>query len=243
MSSDINRQSLILDIEFGKELLPVEVIFSDRQNLRITVLPDLRIKAYAPDDRPSYEIEKKLQKRARWIKRKLDYFKRFQPLLPPRRYVSGETHYYLGRQYRLKVNKSDEESVKLKGRFFQVFTKRPENRDHVRKLMNRWYRIHAVHLLKRRINLCHESIKRWKIPSPKVKFRRMAKRWGSCNSNGTILINTELVKAPVHCIDYVITHEMCHLRFPHHDKDFYSLLSLRMPDWRARKTRLEKVVI
>ena len=71
----------------------------------------------------------------------------------------------------------------------------------------------------------------------------MKRRWGSCGKNGTILLNTELVRAPVHCIDYVIVHELCHLRFPHHSQGFYRLLALLMPDWERRKARLEQVLI
>ena len=69
----------------------------------------------------------------------------------------------------------------------------------------------------------------------------MRRRWGSCDSNGSIFLNTQFVKAPVHCIDYVITHEMCHLRFAHHGPEFYRLLGRLMPGWKARKEGLQRV--
>ena len=69
----------------------------------------------------------------------------------------------------------------------------------------------------------------------------MKKRWGSCTARGAINLNIELIKAPSHCIDYVVTHELCHLKCPDHGKAFYSLLNRVMPDWESRKKRLERV--
>jgi hypothetical protein len=71
----------------------------------------------------------------------------------------------------------------------------------------------------------------------------MKKRWGSCSGKNTILFNPELVKAPGHCIEYVVVHELCHLVYPHHNRKFYSLLTYILPDWECRKARLEKVHI
>ena len=70
----------------------------------------------------------------------------------------------------------------------------------------------------------------------------MSKRWGSCGKSGDILLNVELVKASLYCIDYVIMHELCHLRVHTHNNGYYKLLSKYMPDWKERKERLEKVL-
>lgn len=73
-----------------------------------------------------------------------------------------------------------------------------------------------------------------------MRRRRMVRRWGSCKVKGGILFNRDLVKAPVHCIDYVIMHELCHVRIPNHGRRFYELLGQMMPDWELRKARLER---
>ena len=67
----------------------------------------------------------------------------------------------------------------------------------------------------------------------------MKNRWGSCTASGKIIINPEIIKAPSKCIDYVITHEICHLVNPNHSKEFFALLDEKMPDWNRWKMKLE----
>jgi len=74
-----------------------------------------------------------------------------------------------------------------------------------------------------------------------LRIRHMKSRWGSCSVSRAILLNTELVKAPVHCIDYVIAHELCHFKYRKHGDQFYRFLGKLMPDWQDRKRRLERV--
>jgi len=230
-------------IQFGRERVEVSLAFSDRKNLKITVHPDRTVSVESPLGKTLSEVLERVHKRAPWIIKQRDYFERFQPLQPPRRYVSGETHLYLGRQYRLKVRSNDESMVKLVGGYLNVYMREPLNAQRVEELLREWYLEHAKAMIERRLFICYESMKRRGIPFPTIRIRRMQKRWGSYSSTGTITLNTELVKAPVHCIDYVIVHELCHLKHREHGKQFYSLLTRCMPDWEKRKARLERVEI
>ncbi|MEQ8172293.1 MAG: M48 family metallopeptidase, partial [Candidatus Eremiobacterota bacterium] len=117
------------------------------------------------------------------------------------------------------------------------------NPERIKTLLGNWYLDHARVKFNQRVNLCYEKIKKYDINTPlRIKIKQMKKRWGSCSKNGTILLNRELIKVPSHCIDYVITHEMCHLKHYNHNKKFFKLLSRVMPDWQNRKERLEKMV-
>jgi predicted metal-dependent hydrolase len=82
--------------------------------------------------------------------------------------------------------------------------------------------------------------RRFDVGAPKMELRRMKNRWGSCTASGTILLNPELIKAPKRCIEYVATHELCHLIIPEHNKKFFALLSEMMPGWERWKLSLEK---
>jgi len=234
---------MILDIAFGNRLFQVEVEFMERKQLSITVHPDMKITAKAPVNYPPDAIRARLQKKAVWIARQVDFFEQFHPPQPARRYVSGETHYYLGRQYRLKISSGEKSRVRLIGRFFQMELQNSKDRSKARELMLKWYNTHAREWLAKRIENYLPQIEHLGASRPEIRFRRMQKRWGSCSGNGKIVLNTELIKAPIHCIDYVIVHELCHLIHPNHDTRFYRLLSRIMPDWERRKKRLERVTL
>ncbi|MCD4786318.1 MAG: M48 family metallopeptidase [Candidatus Eremiobacteraeota bacterium] len=230
-------------LPYGKRELIVDVEWSERKRFSITVKPDLTIIAKAPVGCDTESIHRRLRKRAAWIARQVNYFKQFQPLQPERKYISGETHYYLGRQYRLRIRKEQKSSVKLKGRFFEIKLPDPSDRKKAKELMLGWYSSHAKNLLDNRLRKHLPYFLKLGASEPEIRFRRMKKRWGSCKDNGVIMLNTELVKAPLYCIDYVIVHELCHLIFPHHEGKFYRLLKRLLPDWEKRKERLERVVI
>ncbi len=232
-----------MDLSFGSRKFVVDVVTEKRKRLSVTVHPDLRITAKAPAGYELDVIRNHLEKRASWIARQLDFFEQFQPLPLARQFVSGETHYYLGRQYRLRIRHGETARVRLRGRFFEMELPDTGNRKKARALMLDWYSTHARNLLSERIAQYVPIFERMGAVAPEVRYRRMKKRWGSCSSKGTIMLNTELVKAPLHCIDYVIVHELCHLLYPHHDKKFYHLLGRVLPDWERRKERLEKVLI
>jgi len=228
-------------VAFGNEKIEFRLRRSKRKTLGITVEPDMSVLVTAPRNADVEKVKAKVRNRAAWIRRQRRFFEQFLPQMPPRRYVSGETHRYLGRQYRLKVVDGVDETVKLKGRFLWVVTRRNGDASHVRALLESWYEGHARIAFQRSLALCLAELNGQVKASPRLRLRRMRKRWGSCTKRGGIYLNPELILAPPTCIDYVVTHELCHLVHPHHGREFYALLRRKMPDWSARKARLESV--
>jgi predicted metal-dependent hydrolase len=131
--------------------------------------------------------------------------------------------------------------VKLRGGYLYVEADRPLGSDEVRELVRHWYRAKARELLAKKCGQWYERLKSLKLPELYPTLRAMKTRWGSCTTAGKILLNPELVKMPVQCIDYVIVHELCHLKILRHSPEFYRLLSRYLPDWRARKERLDRI--
>ena len=231
-------------VAFGQKTIRFSLEQKPRKALQISVMPDLSVGVSAPRDFSVDKVLRKVQRRAPWIVKQIDYFKSFMPKEPPRQFISGETHYYYGRQYRLKVIRSKRQDVKLKGRYIFVYSLRPESQPRTKQLIYEWYRARAQQMFVVIANRCHERLEKYGIKLPAVDVKAMKSRWGSCvHTKGRIGLNTELIKAPSHCIEYVIMHEMCHLKYPNHTKHFYNFLSLVMPDWKKRKARLERVVL
>ncbi len=231
-------------LRYGGLKIPFQVQYRERKNLAITVHPELKLEISAPQNASLERVLAKVDKRARWIARHWRFFEKYRPPQPGRCFVSGETHIYLGRQYRLKVQIGSPEGVKLIGQFLYVKCTDRNDGERVGGLLEDWYRAHAQRVFSHRLQGCIESARSLRLSCiPNMVIRKMTKRWGSCTKKGNILLNLDLVKAPVHCIDYVIVHELCHLKVHNHSPEFYRLLGRCMPDWEARKKRLEAVVV
>lgn len=225
----------------GNKTIDYILTRKDRKHIRINVLPDKSVEVIAPTNAQLDDIFYRLRKKASWILKQQRYFDQFHPFEPDKEYVSGETHKYLGRQYRLKLSVANANSVKLKGKYLIVNTQDKKDSELTKKLLNQWYREHALDKFSAYIDKYLDKLSKYNIVKPKLTIRKMKSRWGSCNAkNNHVLLNLELIKAPTHCIEYVIMHELCHLKYPKHTKEFYNFLTMIMPDWEERKLRLEK---
>jgi predicted metal-dependent hydrolase len=216
--------------------------YSDRATMAITVFPNGAIRVIAPRATSQQEVEQRLRKRARWLIRQLLHFEQFRPRAPERRYVGGETHLYLGCQYRLKLRRSTVEEVKLKRGFLQVAAPAHREPRVVKRLVLGWYREKGRARIAERFATISARFVKMGCQPPAPILRSMPRRWGSWSPSGRITLNPDLVRAPTRCIDYVITHELIHLIHPHHGAAFYQLLETLMPDWRSRKQRLERIL-
>jgi len=227
-------------LQFGTRQISYCLHRAKRKRLRIVVTPELRVDVFAPNDAEDEQVRAAVRKKAPWIAKTLDKVESYHPLPTPRRYISGETLVYLGRQYRLKVENSSNQPAKLLGRFLCVWVEDKADTKAIKRAVETWYRKRARETLDRHVEKCHAIASCHGVPDPLLAIRAMRRRWGSCSPAGRITLNLRLVQAPVHCIEYVIMHELCHLKYHNHSKAFYSLLSRCQPDWRKRKGALDR---
>jgi hypothetical protein len=230
---------MMASIQFGSKQIDYQIEYSDRKTLGITVTPDMDVLVKAPNDSTINKIEEKLKKKAPWIIKQQSFFLAYHPKTTKRNYVSGETHLYLGRQYLLRVEENEKESVKLKGKFIVVKT---HDKSRVKQLVNNWYLEHARSKFHATALPLIEKFKKYKVEPSSIVLREMPTRWGSCTPKGKIILNPELIKAPKGCIEYVIIHELCHLIHHDHTQKFMDLQTKEMKDWEKWKAKLEKLL-
>lgn len=223
---------------YGKSKIDFNIRYSDRKTLGITVNPDLSVIVKAPENATKEKIFEIVEKRASWILEQKRYFLSFEPRSKDYLYKSGESHYYLGRQYLLKLEEGDKEKVLFSGRYLVVNTK-DKSRENIKALLEAWYRERAKIKFAEIAEPLIEQFKQYDVEPKSMYIKQMKLRWGSCSAKGNIILNPELIKAPKACIEYVIIHELCHLVHRNHTKAFFALQSREMPDWEKWKTKLE----
>ena len=212
---------------------------TSRQKILIHIHPNGAVQVDAPSGTANAAVKEAVQKRARWVITQLEQMREQQREVLPRRYVSGESHFYQGRRYPLKIVQTrGKPRVALWRGQFRIATvdRSPQA---VKVLLWKWYRAHAHDTFERRLGLLAQQVSWLPAQRPPLTLRTMKKRWGSCSPRGQIVLNPHLVKAPRDCIDYVIVHELCHLKEHNHSPQFYQSLSRLMPDWKAVKARLD----
>lgn len=228
-------------VRYGSHTIWFGVIRRYRRTLEIAVEPDASVQVTAPMGATVDDINAKVRKRAAWILRQQRFFTQFLPRTPERRYLPGETHLYLGRQHRLKIERGDQESVKAVRGFLHVVTRQPANREVIASLVEGWYRERAHTKFAERLEVNLDRFADAGAYRPKgLIIRKIKQRWGSMSPAGRLLLNLRLIEAPTNAIDYVITHELCHMTEPHHGPKFFALLTQVLPDWHKRKERLER---
>ena len=225
-------------LRYGNTTIEYHLCYAQRKTLGISVAPDLRVTVTAPEGSALADIEARVEKRAAWILKKQREYERYLPHLPPRQYVSGETHRYLGRQYRLKVAQSEEEGVRLGRNYLYVDVRDEPDRQRVSLLLDAWYRARAGEVFADRLQACFPKMQHTGIFLPKLSIRAMSSRWGSTSPSGRVTLNVKLIQVPRTYIDYVIYHELCHLQEPNHGPGYYRLLDRVLPDWRERREKL-----
>lgn len=210
---------------------------SERKSFSLVVFPSLKIMLKAPLNVSAEDIDSFLVRKWSWLRKQLSELERYKKPESKKSYLSGESFYYLGRQYMLKVVQSSQESIKVSpGVIILNTSKNLTNCVHNQMIYDQWYLEKCELVFKKEL---FRALKDYNIKIiPKIKVREMKARWGSYYK-GAINLNLLLLQAPRIAIRYVITHELCHIEYKNHNAQFYNLLESRMPDWKIIKEELE----
>ena len=213
------------------------LIKSSRKSIGIIVNSDGSVVVLAPQRATKKEIDDVINKRIDWILKHQKKFEQLGPAYSKWEFVDGEKHLLLGNEYVLRVNTGAFNTVRLNGKFIDVVC---NNESMVKPLMVKWYTLKANEMMPDIIMPVVNQFKSKYHRSPaKISLKNMKSRWGSCSSKANISMNIKLIKSTESCIEYVMAHELCHLLQMNHSKNYYTLLTEFMPDWRERKKELD----
>ncbi|MDT3740736.1 MAG: SprT family zinc-dependent metalloprotease [Candidatus Kapabacteria bacterium] len=234
---------MIVDyLEIDGLLRQYQIELKKTKTIKYKVYPDLTIKVIVPETLSLNEIQIKIGKRKNWIRKSLKFYSNHQNKTISD-YKSGSTIKYLGRQYRLKIIESIDENIKLTGKFLVLNVKSKDLRN-LENMIEKWYKSHAIEYFNKIILKCLSKLNKYDISQPNLHIRKMKSRWGSCiQTKNKVILNSNLIIESSHCIEYVIMHELCHLKYPFHDNQFYTFLTIVMPDWKIRKNKLENLTL
>lgn len=226
-----------IQYRYGSRIIEANVAYSNRKTIDLRVFPEGNVLITAPENTEIGKILEKVKPKSRWVVQQQRTFELYRPFTTERLYIPGETHRYLGRQYKLVVNSlKGKPNIKLIKGLMIVETNDSIN---IEKTIITYYKNRATVVFESILRKLLVEFSQFESYEISLKHRFMKKRWGSCSTDGNILLNTELIKASRACIEYVIIHELCHLVFPNHSKDFYNLLNNLLPDWEKLKKKLE----
>ena len=213
------------------------IVSSKRKTVSVTIYPDARVVIRVPKRLPQEKINDIVKSKEDWIIKKIQYFKENQlQEIKQKEYVNGEVFYFLGKKYELKILDGKKNNVQIIDNTILVEVKQGS----VKNILLKWFAVQAQNVFNQRLYYCFELFSRkYSYQFPTLKIRKMKARWGSMSNKGGMVLNALLIHTPVECIDYVINHELCHLKHKNHSKEFYQTQETFMPNWKELKKKLE----
>ena len=223
----------------------VEIYRKKIKNVHLKVFRSLTVYLSVPEQVPNDWIDNFLNQRTKWIDDQITKYKKssgYNNLLDIR---NGSSTQFLGKDMRILKEASLQNHVEVDEKKVVVYLRKTDDEDMLQRTFTMWWRETARTLFQKETDLCFDRVfKKYGIDRPILCIKKMKTLWGSCTPNKCkITLNEYLLKADIRCIQYVILHELTHLLYPNHSKDFYDFLTVQMPDWKERKKQLDMDVV
>lgn len=230
-------------VHFNNRVIPYTLIRKDVKRINLRVRADSTVTVSAGKKVALSFIEAMVLKHAPWIIRKQQDLAAINDQIQDRQYISGEIIPYLGQNYPLLLRETKGKGeIVFDGQFFLLYAQKDSDAASRTGLFEEWYKSAAKIVFNQSLAKMACLVAARGIAKPTMTIRKMKSRWGSCScKRHNITINSELIKAPLSCIDYVILHELAHFKYRNHDASFYAFLSSLMPDWQEKKSVLKNL--
>lgn len=221
--------------------IDVQVNKKNIKNMHLSVKPPLgKVVVSAPLLLSTKSIENFVRLNLGWIKKQQEKFIN-QPRMSARQYVSGETYYIFGKQFFLEFIPSKKRTFKIDGTKILLYMPENSSVENRQKFIREKFRKILIEQLERLIPKWEETTN---LHCESFKTKYMTTCWGTCNSKAKrIWINLQMVEKPLECLEYIILHELIHLKISNHGKDFIEMMNQFMPDWKDRKNLLNTQIL
>jgi len=227
------RTGTIKEIDF-------KVVYSRRRTLGISVHPDSTVIVRVPYRTSDKTIVRIVEEKASWIIKHRDNYRNHNNSSLIRSYSNGEIHLFRGREFTMKIENSKKSYIRFTEETIEIGLGKPDDQDAVKKLLYKGYMSEAKELFPELLRATLEKFNYQNFKPSGLIIRSMKRRWGSCSFRGVITLSTELIKLPDIFIEYVIIHELCHLKHHNHGAKYYELLSELFPEWKSVRKELKK---
>ena len=222
------------DLLIGKaDQWTYRIKYTRRKTIGIYVSAEHGVEVRAPYFVSRKDADLFVESKRSWIKKQLlaiaERPRRFEPV-----YAWGEAFYFLGEKQVFHCVDGDDIDIALSG-------SPVDSREQIERKVGRWFRKQAFELFRERHAHWQQQMQQMTLPVSTLDIRSMKRRWGTCRSNGKIIINTHLARYPINCVDVVIVHELCHLKEFNHSRRFYRLMDQAMPDWKDHDAMLNRL--
>lgn len=215
----------------------IQIIRKNVKNYNLRIKPNLEIILSVPLHVSETEINNFISKKEQWITEKVNYFSQYKQFLMPKEYVNGESLLYLGNKYTLKVIEDKKNDCFLDNENIYLYVSDKSDFNKKEFIVNKFYKNISKEVFK---EILDDTLELFNEKNNVIfQVRKMKSIWGSCNKGKRkITLNSNLVMQERSFIEYVIAHEVAHLKHANHSKTFYSWLSIHMPDWKERKNKM-----
>ena len=238
-------ETKILDLGAINGQVSVQIIRKNIKNVHLKVFRTFEVVLSVPMTVPSDWIDSFLNDHIEWIDDQITKYKKSSGYNNLSSIRSGSSTQLLGKDVRIYKEASLTDRVELDEKKVCIFLRDISDEEQAQKLFDQWWRNTASDIFQSETEKLYLKIfKKYGLNQPKILVRKMKTLWGSCTpKKDKITLNEYLLKADIRCIQYVILHELAHLIYPNHSKEFYDFLTIHMPDWKERKKQLDNEVV
>lgn len=223
----------------------VEIVRKNIKNVHLKVFRSLEVVLSVPMQVPREWIENFLSKRIKWIDEQITKYKLSGGTNTLDSIKNGTSVQMLGKDMRVVFEEASKNSIEVDEKRITLLLKDVTDEEFAQKLFLKWWKQAAEDVFQNELDTLYEKIfKKYQVAKPDIYVRKMKTLWGSCTpSKAKVTFNNYLLKANLRCIQYVVLHELTHLIYPNHSKQFYDFLTIHMPDWQERKKQLDTEVV